>query len=207
MSLLGIGIAAAGLYGLSMAWTEMSAATARRRLHDLEAKNGHIDVIKYFGEILAMVEIKPVDGVLPKDGYKECQDLMMLELMYVTKRDLNKFKTHYNKVRKQQMKERKQYNKNKMKEAEEFIKKYYSKSSNGYERYDRKNSYEKIEDTINRCNKLYQETPWRKIVKGPAKVINTPNGKTKEMWMVRKNWRGYAEPYRKCNKAIGYDVY
>lgn len=208
MGLLGLGIAAAGLYGLAMAWTEMSTEAAKKALHRIEAQEGHVDVIKHFEKILAMVEVKPIDGVIPKDGYKECQDLLMLELMYVTEKDLQKFKKHYNKVRNQQIKNRGQRRKREMKELEKYVNWWLKQTENtDYKRYDRKNSYENEKDVILRCERLYKETPWRKIAKGPAKVIKTPNGKVKEMWMVRRHWKPYGEPYRKCCKVLGYDVY
>ena len=203
MSLLGLGIAAAGLYGLSMAWTEMSAESARKRLHSIEIEEGHVDVIKHFDLILAMLDIKKYNGVLLEDGWKECQDLLMYELMNVTRKDLEKIKQQYHKVRKQQIKAQKERQKEYYKEANEFISNY---SRGKPTRFDRINSYERLEDTITRCNRLYQETPWKRLAKRPAKIIETPNGKVKEMWLIRR----FVHPndaYRKCNKAIGYEVY
>lgn len=212
MSLLGLGIAAAGIYGLAMAWTEMDTETAKRRLHRIEENEGHVDVVKHFKTIVGMLKIKPRDGVLPADGYKECQDLLMLELMYVTQNDLKRFEQHYKKVRKEQLKEAKEMKNEEYKEVERFVKERKAAASrcgcHGKVRFDRINSYENVEDTVKRCNKLYRETPWSKIAKGPAKVIKTPDGKSKEMWMVKELI--YADDrkiYKKCNKLIGYNAY
>lgn len=203
MVLFGLGVAAATIYGLSMAWTEMTTESARRKLHNIEIKEGHVDVVKHFDLIIAMLDIKKYNGVLPENGYKECQDLLMFELMNVTKKDLEKIKQQYNKVRKQQMKALKEKQKEYYKEANDFINRY------GYDeptRFDRTNSYEDLEDTIERCNRLYHETPWKKLAKRPAKIIETPNGKVKEMWLI-KDFIHPNEAYRKCNKVIGYEVY
>lgn len=205
MSLLGLGIAAAGLYGLSMAWTEMSAESARKRLQRIENEEGHVDVVEHFDLILAMLDIKKYNGVIPEDGYKECQDLLMYELMNVTRRDLEKIKQQYIKVRKEQIKAEERRRKEYSKDAKEFIRKYMIPGRET-QRYDRINSYEELEDTIRRCNELYQNTPWKRLAKRPAKIIETPDGKVKEMWLIRR----FIHPrhaYKKCNKVIGHEVY
>lgn len=208
MSLLGLGIAAAGIYGLTMAWSEMSTESARKFLHMEEAQKGHVDVIEHFDKIVRMVDVKPIDGILPKDGYKECQDLMMCELMYVTDQDLKKFKNHYEKVRREQIKIMKKVKKDELKELEEDVKFFREPELPGkYKRYDRFNSYESVTKTIHRCERLYRETPWGKIAKHPAKIIETPDGRVKEMWMLKHNFQSYDKIYRKCNKYLGYNVY
>lgn len=205
MSLLGIGIAAAGLYGLNMVWTEMSAESAKKKLHDIEIEEDHVDVVKHFDLIIAMLDIKTYNGILPEDGYKECQDLLMYELMNVTKKDLKRFEKHYKKIRKQQIKNHKEQLKEYHKEANDFIKRYIMPSGK-IRRFDRINSYESVRDTTERCNKLYNETPWKKLAKRPAKVIKTPDGKSKEMWQIKRIVHPN-DAYRKCNKAIGHEVY
>lgn len=209
--LFGLGVAAAGIYGLSMAWTEMNVALAKQRLHSIEIEEGHLDVIEHFELILGMLSVKPYDGVLPEDGYKECQDLLMLELMYVTDDDLKKFEEHYNKVRKAQIKEREEKG---IEEIEEEIDNLLIKcNSDGYEkrkespgRLDYTRGFEIIETTVTRCDRLYNETPWKRVVKGPAKVIKTSDGKSKEMWMLKYDYYGIKSIYKKCNEVLGYSV-
>lgn len=204
MSLFGLGIAAAGVYGLAMALSEMSTESARQQLHDIEIKEGHVDVIKHFDLIVAMLEIRTHNGVLLENGYKECQDLLMYELVNVTKKDLKKFEEHYKKVRRQQMREHKKELKEQKKEINKLIKENIMSSD--IKRFDRINSFEDIDTTIERCNQLYNDTPWKRVAKRPAKVIETPDGKTKEMWFI-KNTYDVSRIYRKCNKSIDYTVY
>lgn len=204
MSLFGLGIAAAGVYGLAMALSEMSTESARQQLHDIEIKEGHVDVIKHFDLIVAMLEIRTHNGVLLENGYKECQDLLMYELVNVTKKDLRKFEEHYKKIRRQQMREHKRELKEQKKEINKLIKENIMSSD--IKRFDRINSFEDIGTTIERCNQLYNDTPWKRVAKRPAKVIETPDGKTKEMWFI-KNTYDVSRIYRKCNKSIDYTVY
>ncbi len=204
MSLFGLGMAAAGIYGLAMAFSEMSAESARQRLHDIEIKEGHVDVIKHFDLIVAMVEVRPLNGILLEDGYKTCQDLLMYELINITKKDLKKFEQHYKKVRKQQIREHKAELRAREKEINKLITNKIMSSET--KRFDRINSFENINTTIKRCNQLYNDTPWKRLAKRPAKVIKTPDGKTKEMWFVKDTY-DIGRIYKECNKMIDYEVY
>ena len=173
----------------------------RHTIEKLEQDNSRINVIHEFENIIQMCDIKRKDGVLPKDGWKRCDDFILCNFTNNTEEDLYIFNKHYNEVRTRELNNKKADINNEYKITAEII--------NNYNKYLTDTSRWEVrhwwgltrQEHEKRIEKLYNNTVWKELVTSKAKLIPDPINTAfyMEIWNIKHIPKNNASKYAKRN--------
>ena len=202
----------------------ISSAKTARLENELE-KRGDLDVVRDFDLVLEVNRVHRDYGsyvddkipVLPEYGYQNCLKFIR-EQPLTTKADEDRFISHYNKMRQQDLDKRQKI----------FNNQYYNYRARYYRNLERCNN-PNTEDKLliftfkreywigsisgynhqQRINKVYFETFFGDIATQPAKLVFNPEKRSYiEIWQVSFwNKNEIRDYYSACCKKVGYSDY
>lgn len=180
----------------------------KESIHEIEKDGTRIDVVDNFEDIIAMCHIKRKDGVLPKEGWKTCDDFILVNFTNSIEEDLHIFNRHYYEVRQQELNKQREAISSEYGDTARIVKEYRRYLTDG-SRWEVSHwwglSRKEHEDRI---GKLYEDTIWNQLVTGQGKVIPDPVNPAclLEIWNIRHIPNDNANKYSKQHDFAIFEV-